>query len=78
MITLINHRDEIVRKLALKYNMTNKQVEDIVMHQYRFLLDTMQSGSFKPVMLAHIGKWYPSKKRKEYWETKLKLNEDRT
>ena len=74
MITLIDHREEIVKKLALKYNMTHKQVEEIVMYQYKFMLNTMQSGSFKPIMLTHIGKWYPSKKRKQYWESKLKLD----
>ena len=80
IINSTNTRINIIKKLAKKYNMPYDVVEKIVTYQYKFAVEQMQSGEFKPIMLMHLGKFYPSKKRKEYWEQKLKqqTNESRT
>ena len=61
---------EIIQKIATKYNLPLKTVEDIVMHQFKFVSKIMQDGNFKSIRIPYFGK-FSNKNRREYI-TKLK------
>ena len=62
---------EIIQKIATKYNLPLKTVEDIVMHQFKFVSKIMQDGNFKSIRIPYFGKFSSNKNRREYI-TKLK------
>ncbi len=62
---------EIIQKIATKYNLPLKTVEDIVMHQFKFVSQIMQDGNFKSIRIPYFGKFSSNKNRREYI-TKLK------
>jgi nucleoid DNA-binding protein len=77
MNSLINHREEIIKLLAKKYNKSYDEVERIVMYQYKFIHDEFQSGNYNSLMLMHIGKWFVPEKKKNFWNTKLGKTDDK-
>lgn len=60
--------DLISEKLSKELNLSEHQVREINRVQWKFLLDTIQSGTFDPVHLIYLGKFHQNKK----------YNEDRT
>lgn len=59
-------RKQIIQKLATKYNLPLSTVEDIAMHQFKFVAKIMESGNFKSVRLPYFGKFSSNKKRRDY------------
>ena len=56
----------IIQKIANKYNLPLQKVEDIIMHQFKFVSDVMSDGNFKTVRLPYFGKFHVNKKRLKY------------
>lgn len=50
--------DTISEKVAKDIGLSEYQVREINRSQWKFLLDTIQSGSFDPVHLIYIGKFH--------------------
>lgn len=57
--------DELSSKIAKDCGVSEVQVQQINRSQWRFLLDTIQSGSFDPVTLIYLGKFYKNNKYNE-------------
>ena len=51
------NREEIIYHLANKYNLTIKQVEDIIKHQFKFVGKIMAEGEFDTVRIPYFGKF---------------------
>tara|TARA_R100000030_G_scaffold58753_1_gene44141 strand:+ start:1423 stop:1650 length:228 start_codon:yes stop_codon:yes gene_type:complete len=66
---------EIIQKIATKYNLPLSKVEDIVMHQFKYVAKIMEDGSFDQIRLPYFGKFSSNPKRREYI-TKLKDGSD--
>jgi|TARA_B100000963_G_C22629733_1_gene674260 nucleoid DNA-binding protein len=66
---------EIIQKIATKYNLPLSKVEDIVMHQFKYVSKIMEEGNFDQVRLPYFGKFSSKPKRREYI-TKLKNGSD--
>ena len=60
--------EEIVKKLAKKYNLTEFQVEHIVKTQFRFVKGVIEEGEFKSVRLKHLGLFTVKKNRLKYYK----------
>lgn len=48
--------DNIINKLALKYNMDSDLLERIVRSEFKFIADTMSEGNYESVHLQYFGK----------------------
>lgn len=57
---------QIIQKLATKYNLPLKTVEEIVMHQFKFVAKIMSKTNFDAVRIPYFGKFSSNKKRREY------------
>tara|TARA_S200002703_G_scaffold106680_1_gene92669 strand:+ start:1010 stop:1297 length:288 start_codon:yes stop_codon:yes gene_type:complete len=66
---------EIIQILATKYNLPLSKVEEIVMHQYKYVAKIMEKGDFEQVRLPYFGKFSSNPKRRDYI-TKLKNGSD--
>jgi nucleoid DNA-binding protein len=60
--------DEIIKKLAKKYDLSPFEVEHIVKSQFRFVKETMEAGDFKSVRLKHLGLFTVKKNRFKYYK----------
>ena len=58
---------EVVKKLAKKYDRSERLVERIYRFQFKYLREHIEGGGFKPVMLHHLGKFVPVKSKADYW-----------
>tara|TARA_R110001583_G_scaffold70882_2_gene200090 strand:+ start:1528 stop:1746 length:219 start_codon:yes stop_codon:yes gene_type:complete len=56
----------IIQKLASKYNLPLQTVENIVMHQFKFVNNIMSQGQLKTIRLPYFGKFHVNKKRLKY------------
>lgn len=54
--------DRISEKIAKELNMSEHIVKTVNRIQYKFLLETMQSGTFDSVKLVYIGKYHKNKR----------------
>lgn len=54
--------DRVSEKIAKELNISEHTVKTVNRIQYKFLLETMQSGSFDSVMLMYLGKYHKNKK----------------
>ncbi len=54
--------DKISEKVAKDLKLSEHIVKTINRIQYKFLLETMQSGNFETVKLMYIGKYHKNKK----------------
>ena len=68
------HKDALA-PLPTKYNLPLSKVEDIVMHQFKYVSKIMEEGNFDQVWLPYFGKFSSKPKRREYI-TKLKNGSD--
>jgi hypothetical protein len=48
----------IIQKLATKYNLPLKVVEQIVFHQFKYVAKIMKEGNFESVRLPYFGKFW--------------------
>jgi len=60
------NQKQIIQKLATKYNLPLKKVEDIVMHQFKYVARIMEKGNFDAVRIPYFGKFSSNKKRRDY------------
>ena len=49
---VIKNKDELIYKLANKYNLPISKVEEIVTFQFKFVKQIMQKGDFEAVRLT--------------------------
>jgi len=62
--------DNLIKELAIKYNITESSVDRIINSQFRFLSNEMSSKECNPIMLTHIGKWYVPLEKKNFLKYK--------
>ncbi len=56
----------IIQKLANKYNLPLQTIENIVMHQFKFVSNIINEGKFKTIRLPYFGKFHVNKNRLKY------------
>ena len=56
-------KDEIIYKLATKYNLPISKVEEIVTFQFKFVTNVMKNGKFDAIRLPYFGKFSAKKER---------------
>ncbi len=66
-----NKIDNIIKQLAIKYNLTEAVVDKIINIQFKFLVKEIESRELNPIMLQHIGKWYVPIRRKNFLKYKF-------
>lgn len=54
--------DKISKTVAKELGLNDHQVDQINRVQWKFLMETMQSGTFDPVHLIYLGKFYKNKR----------------
>jgi|TARA_R110001599_G_scaffold162528_1_gene351767 nucleoid DNA-binding protein len=60
----------LIQKLASKYNLPLKTVENIVYHQFKFVSKIMSEGKFNAVRLPYFGKFHVNKNRLKHIKEK--------
>ena len=60
----------IIQKLATKYNLPLKKVENIVNSQFKFVSKKMRDGKFESIRLPYFGKFSVNEKRLKYIKEK--------
>jgi nucleoid DNA-binding protein len=60
----------LIQKLANKYNLPLKEVENIIYHQFKFVSKIMSKGKFESVRLPYFGKFHVKEKRLKYIKEK--------
>ena len=63
---IVKNKQEIIYSLAIKYNLTVKQVERIVTYQFKYVSDIMSLGKFETIRLPYFGKFSVNKNRVKY------------
>jgi nucleoid DNA-binding protein len=63
---MTKNKDEIIYKLATKYNLPISKVEEIVTFQFKFVTNIMKQGNFDPIRLPYFGKFSAKKERIKY------------
>lgn len=53
--------EDIFKELKLKHGITKFEIEHIVDSQFKLLQNTIESKTWKPVSLIHLGKFKPTK-----------------
>lgn len=64
------HEKILIQKIATKYNLPIKTVEDIVYSQFKFVADVIKDGKFDMVRLPYFGKFHVNKNRLKYIKEK--------
>ena len=59
-----------IQKLATKYNLPLKKVENIVNSQFKFVSKKMRDGKFESIRLPYFGKFSVNEKRLKYIKEK--------
>lgn len=54
--------DDISENIAKELNLSPHKVREVNRVQWKFLLDTIQSGTFDPVHIIYLGKWHKNKR----------------
>jgi len=60
----------IIQKLATKYNLPLKKIENIVNSQFKFVSKKMRDGKFESIRLPYFGKFSVNEKRLKYIKEK--------
>jgi nucleoid DNA-binding protein len=63
---VVKNKKDLILFLADKYNLTIKEVEKIVMHQFKFVANIMSKGNFETVRLPYFGKFSVNQKRVKF------------
>ena len=56
-------RKEIIYLLADRYDLSTKQVQEIIEHQFKYVSKIMRKGDFDTVRLPYFGKFVVNPKR---------------
>ena len=57
------NKEEVIYYLANKYDLTIKQVEEIVNHLFKFVTKIVKKGDFDTIRLPYFGKFMVNKNR---------------
>lgn len=57
--------DKVSKTVAKDLGLNEHQVDQINRVQWKFLMETMQSGTFDPVHLIYLGKWHKNRRYKD-------------
>ena len=60
---MVKNKEELIYKLATKYNLPISKVDKIVTFQFKFVKDTIKDGGFDVVRLPYFGKFSAKKER---------------
>ena len=60
------NKEEVIYYLANKYDLTIKQVEEIVNHQFKFVTKIVKKGDFDTIRLPYFGKFSVNPNRVKY------------
>ena len=60
---MIKNKEELIYKLATKYNLPISKIEEIVTFQFKFIKNVMKEGAFEVVRLPYFGKFSAKKER---------------
>lgn len=60
---------EVIKNIAQKFDLTEKQVEEIINSQGDFIVDAMKEG--KSIKISRFGKLVPISKIRDYREGKI-------
>ena len=63
---MVRNKKDLILFLADKYDLTFKEVEKIVTHQFKFVANIMTKGKFETVRLPYFGKFSVNKKRVDF------------
>ena len=69
------NKEEIIYYLANKYDLTLKQVEEIINSQFKFVAKIIKKGKFDTIRLPYFGKFIVDKNRVKHIN-KLKHEKD--
>jgi nucleoid DNA-binding protein len=64
---------KIIQKLATKYNLPLKVVEEIVFFQFKYVGTTMEIGTFESIRLPYFGKFSVKEGRVKHIQNKSQL-----
>lgn len=60
--------DNLIKKLAKKYDISEFKVDLIVKSQFKVLKDVISEGDFKSLRLKHLGMFTVKKNRFKYYK----------
>lgn len=67
----------IIQKLATKYNLPLKVVEEIVFYQFKYVGIIMKEGKFESVRLPYFGKFWAKQGRLNHLTRKAEIKKKR-
>ena len=56
----------LIQKLATKYSLSFKKVEEVVYYQFKYVAKVFKEGKFKAVRLPYLGKFHVVPGRLKY------------
>ena len=68
-------KELIIYKLANKYNLPIKKIQEITNYQFKYISNIMKEGKFESVRLPYFGKFSANSYRIKYIQ-KLKKNKN--
>jgi nucleoid DNA-binding protein len=68
------YQSEVIRRLALKYNKSYKEIADIVYSQFSFVKKIMEKGDHDTIRIMYLGAWSVNPKRVEMVNKKYEAN----
>jgi nucleoid DNA-binding protein len=75
-MSLTSDQKALIQRIATKYNLPLRKIEEIVMSQFKFSAEKIASGEFKAIRLAYLGKFSANPKRLEHLSAKRKKKEE--
>ena len=60
---MVKNKEELIYKLATKYNLPISKVEEIITFQFKFVKNIMKKGDFESIRLPYFGKFSAKKER---------------
>lgn len=60
------NKKELIYSLANKYDLPLSKVEEIINHQFKYVVKIMKQGDFKMIRLPYFGKFSVNPKRVEH------------
>lgn len=70
----MNLKEEIIKDLSIKYNLSEKRIELMVNTLFKFILNKMADDENKTIMIHYFGKFAVKKYRAHFWK---EINEDK-
>jgi nucleoid DNA-binding protein len=57
------NKEKIISDIARRSGLTERQVNDIVNSEWKFLANTIEAGEFDAVQVPRLGRWWVKLKR---------------